>query len=81
VLINRDIPGLPRALIDPIAGVSAAVAHLSQLGHEYLDRKANEYAVASRSRVFSAYTLSSGQKIWVITEADRSTTILLPEEY
>ena len=29
-----------------------------------------------------AYTLSSGQKIWVITEADRSlTTILLPDEY
>ena len=36
VLINRDIPGLPRALIDPVAGVSAAVAHLSQLGHKSL---------------------------------------------
>jgi len=31
----------------------------------------------------SAYTLSiTGVKIWVITEADRSSTcILLPEEY
>jgi hypothetical protein len=33
-------------------------------------------------RVLSACTLSSGQKIWAITEADRSSTpILLPEEY
>jgi hypothetical protein len=46
------------------------------------DRQANEYAVEHGLRVLSAYTLSSGEKIWVITEADRSsTTILLPEEY
>jgi hypothetical protein len=46
------------------------------------DRRANEYALEHGLRVLSAYTLSSGQKIWVITEADRSnTTILLPEEY
>lgn len=30
----------------------------------------------------SAYTLSTGVKVWVITEADRSaTTFLLPSEY
>jgi hypothetical protein len=30
----------------------------------------------------SAYALSDGARIWVITEADRSSTcILLPEEY
>jgi hypothetical protein len=46
------------------------------------DRKANEYALEHGLRVLSAYTLSSGERIWVITEADRSmTTILLPEEY
>jgi hypothetical protein len=46
------------------------------------DRKANEYALGHGLRVLSAYTLSSGEKTWVITEADRSTTtILLPEEY
>ena len=46
------------------------------------DRKANEYAVEHGLRVLSAYTLSSGEKIWIITEADRgSTAILLPEEY
>ena len=45
------------------------------------DRKANEYAVEHGLRVLSAYTLSSGDKICVATEADRSkTTIMLPEE-
>jgi hypothetical protein len=33
-------------------------------------------------RVLSAYKLRTGQKIWVITEADRSmTAVLLPGEY
>jgi len=33
-------------------------------------------------RLLSAYHLSDGTKIWVITEADQSAkTILLPEEY
>lgn len=33
-------------------------------------------------RILSAYTLSNGVKIWVITEADRSSTcLLLPDEY
>jgi hypothetical protein len=46
------------------------------------DRKANEYAVEHGLRVLSAYMLKTGATIWVITEADRSsTTILLPEEY
>ena len=46
------------------------------------DRQSNEYAVKCGLRVLSAYRLSTGEKIWVITEADRSmTTILLPEEY
>ena len=46
------------------------------------DFKANEYALEHGFRVLSAYTLSSGEKIWIITEADLSaTTILLPSEY
>jgi len=46
------------------------------------DRQTNEYAVEHGLRVLSAYTLSSGDKICVVTEADRSkTTIMLPEEY
>jgi hypothetical protein len=39
-------------------------------------------AVREGTRVFSAYELLDGTRIWIITEADRSaTTILLPEEY
>jgi hypothetical protein len=46
------------------------------------DREANDEAVRDGSRILSAYTLKTGEKIWVITEADRSvTTILLPDEY
>jgi hypothetical protein len=45
-------------------------------------RKANEDALEHGLRVLSSYTLKTGEKIWIITEADRSvTTILLPEEY
>jgi len=36
VLINRDIPGLARVLIDTAAGIDAAVAHLAKLQHKCL---------------------------------------------
>jgi len=46
------------------------------------DRKENEFSLVNGFRLLSSFTLSSGTKIWVITEADRSsTTLLLPEEY
>jgi len=46
------------------------------------DRQENEYAVLHDLRILSAYRTNKGEKLWVITEADRSmTTILLPEEY
>ena len=46
------------------------------------DRKLNEQAIESNERLISAYLTDSADRIWVITEADRSsTTILLPEEY
>jgi len=46
------------------------------------DRAENELSVRDGFRVLSAYTLRTGVKLWIITEADRSaTTILLPEEY
>lgn len=42
----------------------------------------NERALEQGSRLFSAYGLDDGTRIWVITEYDRSaTTILLPLEY
>ncbi len=46
------------------------------------DRDANERALFSGGRLLSAYTLPGGRRLWIITEADRSsTTLLLPEEY
>lgn len=46
------------------------------------DRRENQFSVDKRLRIFSAYRTSKGEKIWVITEADRSvTTLLLPSEY
>ncbi len=46
------------------------------------DQEANAEALEHGLRIFSAYRASDGTKIWVITEADRSsTTVLLPDEY
>lgn len=46
------------------------------------DKRENELSVQKGFRILSAYYLSTGAKIWVITEADRSvTTLLLPSEY
>lgn len=46
------------------------------------DRQLNEQAVANGSRILSAYRTSKNERLWVITEADRSSTCLLrPDEY
>ena len=46
------------------------------------DAQENEISLREGFRLLSAYRTSKGQKIWIITEADRSaTTILLPSEY
>jgi hypothetical protein len=46
------------------------------------DKTANDEALQEGLRLLSAYRLHDGERIWVITEADRSvTTALLPEEY
>jgi hypothetical protein len=45
------------------------------------DRRANEAALRDGTRLFSAYETPAG-RVWIITEADRSSTcLLLPEEY
>lgn len=86
---------LGRTLITP--GAQEAIEAAGQAPHEFLqrheagdwgdalsenDRRENELSVEQGFRILSAYCTSKGQRIWVITEADRSaTTILLPEEY
>jgi hypothetical protein len=46
------------------------------------DRAANTLALVTGERILSAYRTATGERLWVITEADRSSTcILLPDEY
>ena len=51
------------------------------------DKEANDASLKDGSRLLSAYRLSSGEKIWVLTEAkdDRgqrlATTLMLPSDY
>jgi hypothetical protein len=43
---------------------------------------ANDAGLTEGGRLFSVYTLPSGEVVWVITEGDRSSTcILLPSDY
>ncbi|MHB9044343.1 MAG: hypothetical protein ACYC35_00235 [Pirellulales bacterium] len=46
------------------------------------DKQLNEDALSNGDRILSAYRTLKGERIWIITEADRSTTaLLLPDEY
>lgn len=91
-----DTPLFPLGQLAATPGALAALAATGENAAEYLrrhqagdygcvddeDRMANDAAVRCGERVFSAYLLTDGVKVWVITEADRSsTTVLLPDEY
>jgi len=91
--MEQKIP-LGRLVATP--GALKALEEAGQDGFEFLtrhcrgdwgdleaeDKAENEFAIDRHLRIFSAYQLRNGVKIWVITEADRSaTTILLPSEY
>ena len=42
----------------------------------------NEYSMVHGFRLLSSYETDAGEKLWIISEADRSaTTLLLPDEY
>jgi len=77
-------------------GALAALKKSGQLPGEFLtrhvhrewgdlsdeDRKENDYSLEHGFRLLSAYRTHAGDKLWIITESDRSvTTLLLPEEY
>lgn len=77
-------PGALEALGKAMAGINYVKRHASGDWGEVCaeDAASNDLALVDGSRVLSAYTLPTGVRIWIITEADRSaTTILLPEEY
>jgi hypothetical protein len=85
---------LGRVLATP--GVLLALEKAGQQPQEFLDRHAkgdwgevdshdareNEISLLRRFRLLSNYTTVAGDRLWLITAADRSaTTLLLPEEY
>ena len=78
-------------------GALDALARANQQPHDFLNRHAagdwgaelseedkaeNEYSLEHGFRILSSYKTAAGDKLWLITESDRSvTTLLLPEEY
>ena len=46
------------------------------------DSAANHAAVSENNRILSSYRIDGDDRVWIITEGDRSvTTLLLPCEY
>jgi len=45
------------------------------------DRTKNELSLKQGLRLWSVYHAGSGVRFWFIIEADRSYTVLLPEDY
>ena len=87
---------LPLGRVVATPGALRALEKAEQLPAEFLDRhvhgdwgevpeadkQENEIAVEQGLRILSGYTTSAGDKLWILTEADRSATILmLPEDY
>jgi hypothetical protein len=43
------------------------------------DMQSNDRAMVERTRILSAYRAANGTKFWIITEADRTTVLLLED--
>ena len=88
----------PKFPLGHITATRGVYEHLERHGvnaSEYLDRHVrgdwgdippedaaeNEFAVSRRLRLLSSYMIA-GERVWIITEADRSvSTLLFPSEY
>lgn len=92
--LNRPFFELGKTVSTP--GAIEALATAGENARDYLRRhesgdwgdvcledwESNEQALVDGSRLFSVYRTRLDERIWVITEADRSaTTLLLPDEY
>ena len=78
-------PGAIEALEDAGQSPQEFISRHARLERAELcddDHRENLFSVDKPLRIFSAFKTVRGEKLWVITEADRSaTTILLPSEY
>ena len=92
--MTEPLFSLGRVVATP--GALDALAEAGQEPVDFLDRHAcgnwgvvpeddwalNDDALRRGGRILSSYRLANGQKLWIITEVDRSaTTLLLPDEY
>ena len=95
-MVDRVRPLFPLGQCVATPGALAALEEAGQTPADFLNRHVcgdwgelhpadkgmNEQALTDEARIFSVYRTSKGEKVWVITEADRaSTCILLPDEY
>ena len=94
--VQRVKPLFPFRHVVATPGALAAIEKSGQQPGEFLARhvsgdwgavppediKENEVSLQHGFRLLSAYHTSAGDRLWVITEADRSSIcILLPEDY
>ncbi|HET7724236.1 MAG TPA: LacI family DNA-binding transcriptional regulator [Propionibacteriaceae bacterium] len=73
VLVNRDIPGAHRVLIDTVPGMRQAVAHLAELGHRrlaYLGGPERSWSNAERVAAFVSAAQEHGLEA-VLLQSDR----------
>jgi hypothetical protein len=81
IAMTPGVEGLVEDCPNAINDLLARHGNLEQGELSKSDYEANQYALSNGYRIFSAFKLH-GQKVWIITEYDRSvTTLLLPEEY
>jgi hypothetical protein len=89
-------PKFPLGYLAATPGAVEAMQDSEQLPIDFLSRHArgdwgdvceedwdaNEMALEHGYRLISSYETAKGERLWIITESDRSvTTILLPDEY
>jgi hypothetical protein len=84
IIIPLRAPAIHSATLLPdfssVKGGWRGCGDWGDLGNE--DKQSNEEALEEGFRILSCYQVGNGRRIYIITEADRSSTcILLPEEY
>jgi hypothetical protein len=96
MIAPRQIRRFPLGQVVATRGAIAAMESAGQSPLEFLvrhlrgdwgevspgDAEMNDEALESGERLLSAYRTAKGERLWIITERDRSvTTLLLPDEY
>jgi hypothetical protein len=93
---NRLVPKFSLGRVVATPGALRALKEANQNAFEFLerhqvgdwgelceeDRRENDFSLRNGFRILSSYRTRNNVKLWVITEADRSSTcLLLPQEY